>query len=69
MKTGMQEKIDRYVGWGADALETRIKWRLANMKADQQEIAAMQKARRIQRKREKAPDGPRVPIDIEDASQ
>lgn len=69
MKTGMQEKIDKYVGWTADALETRIKWRLANMKADQQEIAAMQKARRIQRKREKAPDGARAPVDIDDASQ
>lgn len=68
MKTGMQEKIDRYVGWGADALETRIKWRLANMKADQQEIAAMQKARRIQRKLEKGNDGGRPSIDIEDAS-
>ena len=62
MKTGMQEKIDKYVGWTADALETRIKWRLANMKADQ-------KARRIQRKREKAPDGARAPVDIDDASQ
>ena len=51
MKPEQQAKVDKYVGWAPDALETRIKWRTANMQADQQEIAAMRKAQRIQRKK------------------
>ena len=51
MKPDMQAKVDKYAQWEPDALELRIQWRVANMKADQQEIAAMRKAQRIQRKR------------------
>ena len=54
MKNEMQSKVDQYVGWEPSALETRIKWRTANMQADQREIAAMMRAQRIQRKRKNA---------------
>lgn len=50
MKQDMQSKVDQYAKWEPDALELRIQWRVANMKADQVEIAAMRKAQRIQRK-------------------
>lgn len=50
MKQDMQSKVDGYAKWEPDALELRIRWRVANMKADQVEIAAMRKAQRVQRK-------------------
>ena len=51
MKPDMQAKVDKYATWPEKELDDYLHWRIADMQADQSEIAAMRKAQRIQRKR------------------
>lgn len=50
MKATMAAAVAKYQAWLPEALALRIKWRKANAQADQADIAAMEKAQRLQRK-------------------
>ncbi len=50
MKARMSADVQRFAKWEPAALEQRIAWRMTALKQAQQELVAMRKAQRIQRK-------------------